>query len=300
MGLKTKVISVIKRILFLEQTDSLSVFYILKRWNVRFGRYFYHKKYSSSDIISILRELGVGEGSNIFIHSSWDSFYNFDDDIDALLESIINLVGPAGTVAMPAVPVIKPGKRFNVNRTPTSAGLLAELFRRSPGVLRSRNVRHSVCALGPLAEYLTCDHHTSLVCFDEHSPYYRICERGFTVIALGLPKYYIGTIQYVSQAILRNDIPFFSQFYTDKYETVEYVDSDGVIKSYRQIQESQSFSRKSYWKKKYVVKRYFDKDKYRLRRISNLNIMAVDANYANEKLIELAKKGIFLYTYPFA
>lgn len=300
MSFRERVIRIIKGILFLEQTDSLSVFYILKRWNIRFGRFFYHKKYSTADIVAVLRELGVNKGSNIFIHSAWDSFYNFKDDIESLLDSIINLIGPEGTLAMPAIPVTKPGKIFNVKRTPTSAGMLAELFRRYPGVSRSRNVRHSVCALGPLADYLTCDHHKSLVCFDEYSPYYRICEKGFTVISLGLPPYYIGTFQYVSQAIMRQEIPFFRQFYTDRTENVEYIDYDGVCKTYQQVVESHAFTRKSYWKKEYIVKKYFDKEKYRIRKVSNLNIVAVDAHYVNEKLIFLAKRGVFLYTYPFA
>ena len=139
MSFRERVIRIIKGILFLEQTDSLSVFYILKRWNIRFGRFFYHKKYSTADIVAVLRELGVNKGSNIFIHSAWDSFYNFKDDIESLLDSIINLIGPEGTLAMPAIPVTKPGKIFNVKRTPTSAGMLAELFRRYPGVSRSRN-----------------------------------------------------------------------------------------------------------------------------------------------------------------
>ena len=301
MNLKEKIRQTLKSILFLEQTDNLEVLYIVKRWNIRFGSYFYHKKYSTQDIINILRELGASKGCNIFIHSAWDAFYNYDGDIEHLLEAIIDLIGPEGTVAMPAYPIMKPGKPFNVKRTPTGAGMLPEVFRRYPGVLRSRNVRHSVCALGPLADYLTNDHHNSKICFDEHSPYYKICEKNFIVLALGMPPYYIGTYQYVSQATMRHEIPYFGHFYHEnERETIEYVDYDGELKTYQQIVEDQSFHRKSYWKGKYIVKKYFDKSKYRIRKISNLYITAVDAHYANEKFIELAKKGVFLYTYPFA
>lgn len=300
MSIKRSAISLLKRMLFIEQADGLSVLYIVKRWNIRFGKYFYHSKYTTQDIIDTLRELGVSKGSNLFIHSAWDTFYNYDGDMEHLLDAIIDLVGPEGTIAMPAFPIMKPGKTFNVKRTPTGAGMLPEMFRRYPGVLRSRNVRHSVCALGPLADYLTNDHHNSKVCFDEHSPYFKICEKHFTVFSLGMPPYYIGTYQYVSQTIMRNEISYFGHFYTDKFEPIEYVDYDGEKKSYEQIVENQGFHRKSYWKGKYIVKRYFDKHKYRIRKLSNLYITAVDAHYANEKFIELAKKGIFLYTYPFA
>lgn len=294
-------ISLLKRLFFLEQTDNLSVLYIAKRWNIRFGKYIYHSKYTTQGIIDILRGLGVGKGSNIFIHSAWDSFYNYEGEIAQLLDAIIELVGPDGTIAMPAFPIMKPGKTFNVRRTPTGAGMLPEMFRRYPGVLRSRNVRHSVCALGPLADYLTNDHHNSKICFDEHSPYFKICEKHFKVLFLGMPPYYIGTFQYVSQAIMRKEIPYFAQFYQEEIlESIEYIDYDGEKKTYQQIYEPHFLHRKSYWKGKYVVKKYFDKDKYRIRKLSNLYITAVDAHYANAKFIELAKKGIFLYSYPFA
>lgn len=301
MSFKKKIVSLLKWLLFLEQNDNLAVLFIAKRWNIRFGKYIFRKKYSTNDIIDVLKNLGIGEGSNIFIHSSWDTFYNYVGNIEQLLDSILYLIGPSGTLAMPAYPMIKEGKIFNVKRTPTAAGMLPEMFRRYPNVLRSRNVRHSVCALGPLADYLTSDHHNSLICFDEHSPYYKICEKQFTVLFLGMPPYYIGTYQYVSQATMRHEISYFAQFYQeDRLETIEYIDYDGEKKTYQQIYEPHFFYRKSYWKGKYIVKKYFDKDKYRIRKLSNLYITAVDAHYANNKLIELAQQGTFLYTYPFS
>ena len=300
MGLLKSTTNLLRSLLFLERDDSISVLYVVKRWNIRFGKYFYHKKYTTVEIIDTLKELGIGKGSNIFVHSAWDTFYNYEGNIQELIDALIDLIGPEGTIAMPAFPILKKGKVFNVKRTPTGAGMLPEMFRRYPGVLRSCNVRHSVCALGPLAEYLTKDHYKSLVSFDENSPYYRICEKHFTVFSLGMPPYYIGTYQYVSQATKRHEIPYFAQFYDEKrLDTIEYIDYDGGKKSYQQVYEPHFFHRKSYWKGKYIVKRYFDKNKYRICKLSNLYITAVDANYANDKFIELAKKNVFLYTYPF-
>lgn len=301
MSIRRRAISFLKKVFFLEQTDNFSVLFMVKRWNIRFGKYFYHRKYTTADVIAIMQELGARKGSNIFIHSSWDTFYNYEGSLEELLDSIIELIGPDGTIAMPAYPIMKKGRVFNVKKTPTAAGMMPEMFRRYPGVLRSRNERHSVCALGPLAEYLTCDHHKSLVAFDENSPYFRICEKKFLVFFLGLPPYYIGTYQYVSQAVMRHKVPYFAQFYDEKeHHLVEYVDYDGEKKSYEEIEESHFLYRKSYWKGKYIVKKYFENGHYNIRKISNLYITAVDSHYANEKFIELAKNNIFLYTYPFA
>ena len=61
---------IFKRLLFLKETDNLSVIMILKRWNIRFGPYFYRRKYGTEDIIAVLKEMGIMEGSNILIHSA--------------------------------------------------------------------------------------------------------------------------------------------------------------------------------------------------------------------------------------
>ena len=175
-----------------------------------------------------------------------------------------------------------------------------EIFRRYPGVRRSINVRNPVCALGPLADYLTNDHQNSLVCWDEHSPYYKLCEKHFVVVKLGLPKYFIGSFEYCSQATLRHKIPYFAQFYDEKtLEDNRYVDYDGQEKIYKTIREEVFFRRKSYYRMRYVIRKYIPNDKYLFKSISNLNISCVDAHYVHNKLCDLASKNIFLYNYPF-
>lgn len=293
------IISFFKKALFLNQTDNLSLFFILKRWNIRFGPYFYKKKYSTSEIIDTLRGMGIGEGSNVFIHSSWDSFYNYTGDEYELIDGIIKLIGPNGTIAMPAFPLKRKNKLFDVRKSVTAAGLLNEAFRKYPNVKRSANERHSVCALGPLSEYLVKDHHNSLVAFDEQSPYYRICEQHFKVINLGLPVYFIGTFVHVSKTILRHEVPYFSQFYDENtFNIVHYIDYDGVERSYKEIYEPAILWRKSYLWDRFIIRKFVDRSSYQYQSISNLNVTCVDAYSVHVKLIELAKKNIFLYNYP--
>ena len=294
------IISLLKKILFLKQADCLNTLYLLKRWNIRFGPYFYKRKYKASDIVHQLQLMGVGKGSNLFIHSAWDSFYNYEGTESELIDAILELIGDEGTLAMPAFPIRRKGKLFNVRKSVTAAGMLCEAFRKYSNVQRSANVRHSVCACGPLAHYLTCDHHHSLIAFDEHSPYYRLCEKHFQVILLGLPHYYVGTFIYVSKAALRHEIPYFAQFYDEnRLNTVNYIDADGNERSYQEIYEPQISIRKSYLWTKYLMRKYVDKDKYICRSLSNLNLTCIDAYTVNQTLCELALKNIFIYNYPF-
>lgn len=289
----------IKKLLFLNANDDISVITIMKRWNIRFGHYLYKKKYCTEDIMAVLRSMGVGRGSNIFIHSSWDSFYNYTGNEKELLDALISLIGEEGTIAMPSFPVEREGKIFDVRRTMTRAGMLNELFRRYPGVKRSISVRNPVCALGPLADFVTNDHLNALVCWDEHSPYYKICEKNFTVVKLGLPKYFIGSFQYCSKAIMRHDIPYFAQFYDENsYDINHYIDWDGKEKTYKSIVEKPIYYRESYLWVGHIIRKYIPKDKYLFKRLSGLNISCIDCNFIHKKFCELAKQNIFFYSIP--
>ena len=65
---------ILKSIFLLKESDPLSSYYIFMKWNLHIGKYFYRKKYSTDDLLDRLRQLGVQEGDNIFIHSSWILF----------------------------------------------------------------------------------------------------------------------------------------------------------------------------------------------------------------------------------
>ena len=118
-----------------------------------------YKKYSTDELINVLKSLGIRKGSRLFIHSSWDQFYNYQGNQIEMIEALIDEIGPKGTLAMPAIPInLGPNKIFDVRKTPSSAGYLTEIFRRYPSVKRSINLMHSVCAIGPHADHLIKDH----------------------------------------------------------------------------------------------------------------------------------------------
>src|SRR5262245_13762850 len=78
-----------------------------------------------------LRTIGVEAGRTIFVHSGWDEFYGFKGHPLTLLRAILDLLGPGGTLAMPAYPMqFDHNVVFDARVTPTGAGILAELFRR--------------------------------------------------------------------------------------------------------------------------------------------------------------------------
>ncbi len=102
---------------------------------------------------------------------------------------------------MPAYPLLRnENSIFDVRNTPTGAGLIAEEFRHYPGVKRSLNRQHSVCALGPMSDFLLGEHHLSKTCWDEKSPYYKLGEINAIVFTLGLGKVFVG-LCYIVQKV---------------------------------------------------------------------------------------------------
>ena len=198
---------------------------------------------------------------------------------------------------MPSMPFVRK-KVFNVQRTITYAGILAESFRTYPGVKRSINVQHSVCAIGPLADELLQEHHESKIRFDEKSPYYKLCMNNFKILSMGMLPYFPGTIIHTVEATLYRELPYFAQFY-DINSLIEqrYIGYDGIEKSYYEYKDLKAV-RNDYLRNMYIIYRYFDKDKYVKTNVSNLQIGSIDAGYTYSRLCELARKGIVLYITP--
>ncbi|MCL2531529.1 MAG: AAC(3) family N-acetyltransferase [Oscillospiraceae bacterium] len=70
--------------------------------------------------------------------------------------------------------------------TPTCVGVLTELFRKRPGVLRSLHPTHSLAALGADAEkFLAGEEHIQTPC-GKGGAYYRLWERNAQILLIGV------------------------------------------------------------------------------------------------------------------
>ena len=199
---------------------------------------------------------------------------------------------------MPSYPLLrKKTSVFDLYKTPTAAGLIAEEFRKYPFVLRSINL-HSVSALGPNAEYLTKDHKYSITSWDENSPYYKLSELNAKVLTLGLGTKFVGTIMHVADSVLRTKLPYFEQFFK-KQQRVTFRLYDSSLITTESLTSDDNF--KIYFTNAHhsnIINKYYLKDKFKRTRFSNLTINLYDANYFITRTIELALKGIVVYFLP--
>ena len=271
---------------------------LLASIRLKYGKFVYKRKFDSIEFIEHLKIIGLKPGSVVLIHSSWNEFYNYKGSINEFLNSLIEYIGPDGTILMPAYPFLRRSDSvIDILNSPTVAGLIAEEFRRYPGVKRSVNM-HSVCALGPLSDFLINDHSLSITSWDNHSPYYKLSLVNGFVLTLGVGRYLVGTIMHCVDSVLREESDYFRQFFTKK-----------VIHKFR-LEDRSFFEKESlvgddnfryyfnFISHNFFVRKYFDSSKYKRTKLSNLNINVYDATYVINRMIELGKAGKTVYLLP--
>ncbi len=148
-----------------------------------------------------------------------------------LVNDLLDLVGPTGTLVMPAHAYYQvqdalssPAQReavisYDPLTTPCSVGLANELFWRRKGVLRSQHPFNSLAAYGPLAEELLRDNLNR----DEplpqgvYSGYYRFSQKNGLVISIGVPLQNSMTLIHTAEEVRDQDWPIKDFFQQRRY-----------------------------------------------------------------------------------
>jgi aminoglycoside 3-N-acetyltransferase len=154
-------------------------------------------------IVEGLARAGMHPGDTVLVHSSLSRFGCVDGGADAVIDALLEAVGPDGTLIMSAITTdtdmvvrcieaadagqpldIAP---FDVLNADTWAGTIPQTFRRRPGVVRSLHPTHSVTAFGPRAKELLAGQHKVPGPCGQDTPFMRLTEldRGF-VLLLGV------------------------------------------------------------------------------------------------------------------
>lgn len=169
-------------------------------------------------LVAGLRALGVAEGDCILPHIGFKSFGLFAGGVRVFTEALIDLVGPEGTILMPAssgdvsdprqwrypplpaelaedvaadIPVFDP-----VLSPTRGLSAVAEYFRTYPGSLRSSHPSSSFAARGKLAQWLVGEHGLHYR-YGLNTPLGRFCETDGLVLVLGSRWYAISLFNHV-------------------------------------------------------------------------------------------------------
>jgi aminoglycoside 3-N-acetyltransferase len=135
-------------------------------------------------IAATLREAGLRTGDTALVQSKMSAFGTIDGGPQAVIEAFERVIGPDGLIAMPAFPLDRPALEylradpiFDLRNTPSRMGAISELFRTSPGTVRSLHPTHSIAARGPGAGELVAGHEVAETPFGAGTPFARLIER---------------------------------------------------------------------------------------------------------------------------
>lgn len=135
-----------------------------------------------------LENLGIPQDGTLLIHSSMKSIGEVEGRADTVLDVFMDYFKEEGLLVFPTLSYSLVNDKqpiFNVRETPSVVGILPQLFRQRPGVIRSLHPTHSVAAWGPEAATFTEGHERFDSPASSFSPWRRLISCKAKIMFLG-------------------------------------------------------------------------------------------------------------------
>ena len=268
------------------------------QWRVLQQRYVrtFHA-FTPADLRACLAALGVVHGDKVLVHSSFDAFVGFTGKPSDVIGALMDAVGPAGTLLMPTLPFtgtavawVKDHPLFDVVRTPSRMGLITELFRRSPGVIRSVHPTHPVAAWGADAEAMTAGHHLASTPCGKGSPFARLLERRGKILLLGADISSL-TFFHLAEELLESQLPV-SPFTREKFRLASTQRDGSIVVIDTRLFEPAVSRRRNLYKLVPELKQFIA---WLEKRVGRLTGTLLGAELPYKAVASLATRGIYCY-----
>lgn len=110
---------------------------------------------NQQDLENGFRRVGLEAGDIVLVHSSYNSFGGVEGGPQAVIDALLEVLTPAGTLIMPTFNFgFNQGEPWDVNATPSRMGILTELVRLNPESRRVFHPFYSFAILGKLKDEL--------------------------------------------------------------------------------------------------------------------------------------------------
>jgi aminoglycoside 3-N-acetyltransferase len=190
-------------------------------------------RFDPAELARVIAHVGVTSGDVVFAHVAFDRFFGFTGGPGDVIRVLQQAVGGTGTLLMPTLPFqgvaldyAARGQITDLKRTPSAMGLVTEIFRRMPGVIRSIHPTHPVAIWGAHADALARDHHLAETPCGKCSPFLRLPEYDGKILFLGA-SFNTMTFYHGVEEVIAPTMPF-SPFTTQIFE-LQTRDSNGTI-----------------------------------------------------------------------
>lgn len=176
---------------------------------------------TQSELSTQIKALEIKSGDTICLHSSLSSLGYILGGAQTVIRALLKILGEQGTLVMPAFsphvsdPQLWSDEHidennlekarmevpcFDIRTTPTTMGVIPEVFRSWPGTIRSDHPQVSVCANGRLAEYIISPHDIEWG-EGKGSPFERLYEIDAKILALGVGFNRITLLHYAESLV---------------------------------------------------------------------------------------------------
>lgn len=255
-----------------------------------------HVPVTLAEFEQALRYLSIAEGQIVFVHSGADWLRSVEGGPIKVVETIKAVIGTRGTLLMPSFPIdglavdFLRTSTFDIRRSPSKMGLITEIFRRMPGVVRSLHPTHPVCAFGPMAEELISNHHLIMYPFGPSTPFSRMDEKGGKILMIGVDSACLTHVHVAEDALVS---AFPKSVYLNDPITVDVVDMEGITRKVTTYAHNPAVSRlksitrfENEWIREGVLKR---------GAAGNIELRVFESAALSGLLKEWAKNGKTIY-----
>jgi aminoglycoside 3-N-acetyltransferase len=236
------------------------------------------RRYDGGELLAAIRSLGVMPGDAVMLHSAFEPHHGFRGTVHALIDVFVEAVGPSGHLLMVSLPYrssslayLQSGRRFDVRRTPSMMGMVSEMFRRRPGVLRSLHPTHPVLVAGPQAERFVAAHPLCRYPCGPGTPFDELARADGKVLFFNAAFDTITFFHWLEHMV-HEHLPF--ALYTDTPFDVTVIDADGHGRTVTTYVFAESAIRRRRFERFEQAMR--ERGAIRACRVGNSHLLAVD------------------------
>ncbi len=257
----------------------------------------YHQRFfafTAGDLKRALPQLGVHPGDVLMVHSAFDRFLGFHGGPVDVIRALQEVVGPGGTLMMPTMPFRGTAIEyalgdpvFDARRTLSRMGLISEVFRRFPGVVRSLHPTHSVAVWGSRADAIIAGHELAETPCGRLTPYGRLLDYDGKILLAGVPPSTMTFAYFVAEELEpRLAVPVLTR---ERYP-MRWKDGDGTVR----VSQVRLFSPRLDHDLHPLVSELRRRNQWRERSVGRLRLMLVRARDVYDAAAALADRGLFI------
>lgn len=242
-------------------------------------------------------ELGINQGDTLFVHSSLDAFGGFRGKPSDVITTLQNAVGRHGMVMMPtmafdgtAIAYVQNTPVVDLKRAPSRMGLLTELFRRAPDVVRSAHPTHPIAVWGDEATQVIAGHHLANTPCGAPGPLHQLLKRNGKIVFLGT-DINVMTFYHTLEDILESRLPV-SPFTKETYALGVKDEADQIWHCNTRLYDPAVSRRRSLGVLRAELRRMHAWHERKVGRLGMVVVHAVDVLKAIEQLLD---RGITCY-----